>query len=145
MATQTDHNWFRSNNLVTVYDFDPDSANATDVGWVDMRDYGALTVLAIRTIGTGAVDGFKILANTASDGSGTDFEVKSHATATEPDAIADFVVLEASAEEIRSGGEGYRYASAQIELATSTDEMIVVYICSQPRFPHDDLTADIIA
>lgn len=145
MAVQTDHNWFRSNNKVTVYDFDPDSANATDVGWVDMSGWGVLTVLAIRTIGTGALDGFSILANTASDGSGTDFTVKTHAVASEPDAISDFVILEASAEEIRSGGEGYHYASANLEFATATDEMIVVYIQSQPRFAYADLAADQIS
>jgi hypothetical protein len=132
---------FVQNNLVTVYDFDPDASTAVDVAWVDMLDYDELTVIAIRTIGTGAVDGFTILSNPTLTGGGTDVEVKTHATATEPDAIADFVVLSCRSDELG----GNRYASANLELATDTDEFIVVYIRSKARYPRRALTADIIA
>lgn len=141
MASALDSQSFLANNLVTVHDFDPDDSAAADVGWVDMSGYDELTVVAIRTIGTGDVDGFDILSNPASDGSGTDVEVKAHAIGTQPDAISDFVVLSCRADEL----SGNRYVSASMELAVSTDEFQVVYIRSKPRRAVRDLTADTIA
>lgn len=141
MASALGSQSFVANNLVTVYDFDPDESAAVDISWVDMRDYDELTVLAIRTIGTGALDGFTILSNPTSTGGGTDVEVKSHAIASEPDALADFVVLSCHSSEL----SGNRYVSASLEAATSTDEFIVVYIRSKARHGRLNLTADTIA
>ena len=129
-----------ANNLVTVYDVDPDDSTATDVGWVDMSEYNTFTAIAIRTIGTGATDGFLILSNPNSDGSGSDTTIKTHAIGSEPNAIPDFVVLECNSEELGTD----RYVSASIELATSTDEFIVVYVRSHGKSGLD-LTADTIA
>jgi hypothetical protein len=42
---------------VKGFDFDPDSADATDVGWVDCTDYDNLLFQFFRTVGTGDVDG----------------------------------------------------------------------------------------
>lgn len=142
MASALTSQHFLANNLVTSYDFDPDASTAVDVAWVDMSGYGELTVVAIRTIGTGNVDGFKILSNPTSTGGGTDVEVKDYGTFTsQPDAIADFVVLSCRADELG----GNRYVSAQLELATDTDEFMVVYIRSKPRHAYDGLTSDTIA
>lgn len=140
MATITDAQKWLSDNLVTVYDHDPDGTDATDVGWVDCRDYKTFVVILIRTIGTGATDGFRILANPESDGSGTDVVIKTHAVGDEPDAIPDFLVLECDHTELG----GARYVSASVETAVDTDEFIVVYVRSNGTSKLD-LTADTVA
>ena len=140
MATALASQKWLANNLTTVYDFDPGVTTAVDVGWVDMRDYSTLTVIAIRTIGTGTTDAFTILSNPESDGSGTDVEIKTHALASEPDAISDFVVLECDHSELG----GNRYVSASLTMGTGTDEMMVVYIRSG-GLSQLNLTADTIA
>ncbi len=145
MAVATASAKFFANAAMQSYDFDPDSADATDVAWVDMRDYGLFACSFVRTVGTGALDGFTILANTASDGSGTDVEIKAHAVGSEPNAAGDQLFLECTAEEIKTAGANYRYVSASCEFNTDSDEGVVVYIRSQPRFPADALTADVVA
>lgn len=136
---------------VKGFDFDPNVDTPVDVGWVDMRDFKYLLVSFFRTVGTGAVDAFKIIANSASDGSGTDVVVKEHAVGSEPDAVGDQLFLEISSQELGGLGDhpdnelALRYVSAQIEFATATDEGVVTYIMSGPRFPREDLTADIVA
>ena len=142
-------NRFRANNAVRLYDFDPDGVNPVDVAWVPFRDFYGLLVGFFRTIGTGAVDGFKILANTKEDGSGTDVEVKAHALGSQPDAVGDQVWLEVTAEEVRQActdaGVVPAAVSASVEFATATDEGVVTYIRWGPRFAKDGLTADIVA
>ena len=134
-----------SNAKRLFFDVDPDDSTPTDVSWQDMRDYGYILVGFIRTIGTGALDGFGILANPNSDGSGTDVTVKTHAVASEPNAIPDYIWLEALASEFPPLGSNLRYASASVEFAVSTDEAIVYYELGSPRFPQQSLTADTIA
>lgn len=141
MASALQSSDFVDNNKVLTIDFDPNVTTAVDVGWQDMMDYGELTVVFTRTIGTGVLTEFKILSNTASDGSGTDTEVKVHAIAAEPNAIADHVVLSCRSDELGAN----RYVSAQARFATGTDEAMVVYIFSKPRHATQSLTADTIA
>jgi hypothetical protein len=133
-----------------AYDFDPDSGSATDVAWVDMQNFHKFGALVFRSVGTGTIQGFTLLANNASDGSGTDITIKSHALGSAPDAVGDFIFLECTAEEIAqeaadAGITGARYVSANIDLQTSTDECVVVYIFTDPRFAYDQLTADHIS
>ena len=87
-------NRFLANHALRQYDFDPNGVDPVDVAWVPFRDFFGLVVTFFRTIGTGAVDGFKILANTKDDGSGTDVVVKAHALAAQPDAVGDQIHLE---------------------------------------------------
>jgi hypothetical protein len=142
-------NRFRANNAVKLYDFDPDGVNPVDVAWVPFKDFFGFLVGFFRTIGVGAVDGFKILANTAEDGSGTDVVVKAHALASQPDAVGDQVWLEVTAEEVRQActdaGVVPAAVSASVEFATGTDEGVVTYIRWGPRFAKDGLTADVVA
>src|SRR4249920_3018440 len=111
---------------IKSYDFDPDSSSATDVGWVDMRDFTHFAAVLFRSVGTHTVTSFSLLANSASDGSGTDVTVKSHAIGSAPDAVGDQIFLECTAEEImqeaNDAGVTARYVSANIALNTSTDE-----------------------
>ena len=132
MAVATDFQSILSNNNITIYDFDPDSANATDVAWVDMRDYDSIVIAFFRTVGTGNLDTFALLANDQSDGSGTDVTVKAKTVSSEPNAVGDYLFLEVSASEIRqaceAAGVAGRYVSCSAEFQTSTDEGVIVYI-----------------
>lgn len=144
MAVQTASDKLSSTLAVTHYDFDPDGTNATDVAWVDMRDYEGILVTFTRTVGTGALDTFKLIANSASDGSGTDVEIKAHAVASEPNAAGDYIFLEATAEEIGTAGTDLRYVSVSAEFATGTDEGVITYVRKAKR-KYAGLTADTIS
>ena len=134
---------------VKHYDFDPNATTPTDIAWVDMQNFRRFACSFFRTIGTGAVT-FRILANAQSTGGGTDVVIKQHAVAAEPDAVGDQLFLECSAEELAqeaadAGIEGVRYVTANVSVATSTDEGVVTYMLAEPRFVSDGLTADIVA
>lgn len=142
-----------ANSSIRMYDFDPDADTATDIAWVDMRDYEYFLIGFFRTVGTGNLDTFKILANDASDGSGTDIIVKTHAIGSEPNLLSDQIWLECRADEVAAEGidQGLtapkvaRYVTANVEFATSTDEGVILYILGGAKNPNLDLTADIIA
>jgi len=107
-----------------------------------MQDYDSILIGFEKTAGTSAVV-FKIIANTESDGSGTDVVL---ATSTsDPAAVADEAFLEVNQQMIAAAGSGYRYVSAQISVATDTDEGAVVYIRGISKNPQKDLTVDAIA
>lgn len=142
VSTQTNQK-FMSRNIVTQYDFDPGATTATDIAWVDMRDAGVFTCSFFRTIGTGALT-FQILANSASDGSGSDVVVKTW-SGSQPDAVGDYVFLECTAQEMAALGTDLRYLTASCAVATGTDEGVVTYIRSDLRFNYADATADTVA
>lgn len=132
-----------------LYDFDPDSTNATDVAWVDMRDYGGILIGFFRTVGVSDLT-FTVLANAASDGSGTDVTVATKTlTGVQPNAVGDYTWLEVTAEQIRAACEAAgvdgRYISCNLTFGTNTDEGVVYYERYEPRFAYADLTADAIA
>lgn len=145
MAVATASDKISSNLQVTSYDFDPNDTAVTEIAWVDMRDSSGIMIQFIRTIGTGAVT-FDLLANTESDGSGTDTVIKTHAVDSEPNAVGDYIFLEATADEIGAGGTGAaRYVTARVSVATGTDEGVVSYIRTAGRVHKEGLTADLIA
>lgn len=133
-----------ANIAVTHYDFDPNATTATDIAWVDMRNFGHFLCSFFRTIGTSNVT-FKILANSASDGSGQDVEVKAHAVGSQPDAVGDYLFLECTAAEIAALGSNLRYVTASVSVATNTDEGVVTYVRGLPRNAYADLSADTVA
>ncbi len=148
-----------ANLKVLAYDLDPDESAVTDVGWVDFTHYDTFMAIFVRSVGTGALDTYNIIANYVND-TGTDVTIKSHAIASEPDANPDMIFLECTAAEVTAGqssvsqttnqvgtypGNLLRYVSAEAEFATSTDEGVVIYILGNPRFPQSGLTADVIA
>lgn len=150
MASSQSSDKFFQNVKITQYDFDPDGTSAVDVAWVDMRDFGGFSFSFFRTVGTSDVT-VKILANSASDGSGTDVEVKAWTNATfgDPDAVGDYAFGECTAEEIIqtaiTAGTTARYVTVNLTFATGTDEAVVTYIRTKPRFAYDGLTANSIA
>lgn len=150
MAVATASEKLLSRLKVTHYDFDPDSADPVDVAWVDMRDFDTFLASFFRTVGTGNIDTYKIIANSASDGSGTDVEIKTKTlTNVQPNALGDYNFLECTAEEINQAGvtagvADLRYVSLQLEFATSTDEGVVTYVRGGIR-QYTGLTADNIS
>jgi len=127
-----------------LYDFDPDATTLTDIGWVDMKDFDYFLCGFRHTIGTSAVV-YKIIANPASDGSGTDVVIKTGSA--QPDAVGDYCWLETTAEEIADADAATgtaRYVSMQVSVATGTDEGVVYYERGGGR-KYDALTADSIA
>jgi len=134
---------------VTMYDFDYSNA-AVDVAWVDMQNYKTFTAVVFRSVGTGSITAFSLLANAQSNGGGTDVTIKTHAIGSAPDAVGDYIVLSCTAEEIAqeaadAGVTGARYVSASLTLVTATDEAVVTYILCEPRFASTGLTADYIS
>lgn len=128
---------------VTSYDFDY-AADPVDVAWIDMRDVESLMVSVFRSVGTGTIDGFKLIANSEADGSGADVVIRVHPLASAPDAVGDQIFLECTAEEIAGLGSNLRYVSANLELATATDECVVTYV-RKMKHKKSGNTADIIA
>jgi hypothetical protein len=136
---------------ILAYDFDPDESAITDIGWVDMKNYETFAAIFVRTVGTGALDTFNIIANW-DNSTGTDVTVKVHALGSAPDAQADMVLLECTNSEIAqlqsnvsTATNKLRYVTAECEFATSTDEGVVIYIQADPKFPQSGLTADVVA
>jgi len=148
MATVQSAAKLLANNALKLYDFDPGATTATDIGWLDMRDYENFAAAFCRTIGTGATT-FAIIANAASDGSGTDVTVVSHAVGSEPDAVGDQLWLECTAQQIRDAGEraghAVRYVSASVSVATATDEGVVLQWRGGAKAAASGLTADVVA
>ena len=142
MAVATDFQKLRAELNCTMYELDAEGP--ADVGWVDMRDSSCILIGVMRSVGTGGLDDFRIIANDASDGSGTDVEIKDYGTATTVDAVGDTVWLEASAEEIGAAGTDLRYVSASVGHVTATDESVIVYIRKGKR-GYQDQTADVIS
>ena len=131
---------------VTHYDEDAATAtNAHDIGWVDMKDYDAIMVTAFASALTGVgVTAFSILGNTASDGSGSDVTITSHAVGSAPDAVGDYLVLECNKDEIVAAGETLRYVSANVTMANAADENVVTYIRRAKTLKASN-TADVVA
>lgn len=129
---------------ITAYDLDPDESTATEVGWVAMQDFDWIICSFIRTVGTGALDVFKIQAATAAAGTGAT-DVVSHAVANEPNAVADIIHLEATSDMILEALADATHVSVVAELATSTDEAVVTYTRGGPSFPQTGLCAEVVA
>lgn len=148
MVSALEVNQMRSRAAREMIDVDPDATTPHDIGWRPITGKKAFLAGIMRTIGTGGVTAFKIVANTAADGSGTDIEIKSHALAAVPDALEDQIWLECSMEEVAALAEaaGVRALgiSAQITLVTATDEFVAFYEFD-PLHKEADLTADSVA
>jgi hypothetical protein len=130
-------------NALTSYDFDPDATTATNVAFVDMRDFSGLLVQVFRTIGTSVMT-LKVVGSAASDGSNPiDIKTKTF-TAGQPDAVGDYVSLDVTDNEILAASETIRYVSAVVSVATGTDEAVVIYL-REGKNKRADLTTDLIS
>ena len=131
-------------NAITFYDFDPNATTATDVAWVDMRDYTGLTVMYYKTVGTGTLTSL-IVQTSATDDGANPSTVATKTISDDPNAVGDYVFFEIDSADIAQALDGGRYVSATIALATSTDEAIVTYIRTGARFASDGESADTVA
>ena len=131
-------------NSVVFYDFDPDATTATDVAWVDMRDFSGLTVAYYKTVGTASLSAFTIQGSASSNGA-SPATVATKTISSDPDAVGDYVFLEIDADDIAQAGDGFRYVSAQLTVDTATDEALVTYIRTGARFADENVTADTVA
>lgn len=149
MASAVTTDYLGSILKVLMFDVDPDNTVPFDISWQDMRDYEAFMCVLFHSVGTGTVVSFKILANSQSNGGGTDAEVKAHALGTAPDAVGDHVFLECLASElpplstVTTGA--LRYVSGSVDPNVSTDEFVATYIFGNAKFSYGGLTADVIA
>jgi len=148
MASPQASEKIKSRMAVTATDFDPDATTATEISWVDMRDFEFFLCSFFRTIGTGTF-AMTIIGNAESDGSGTDVALKTFA-GDAPDAVGDYVFLEVTAEEIAqeasdAGVANARYVTAVCTFGTNTDEGVVTYVRSGPKRAYTGLTADVVA
>lgn len=137
-------NKFLANNNVTLYDFDPDATTATAVAWVPLKDYCGFTAFFWRTVGTGTT-ALKIQA--ATDASGTNATDVISYSGDDPDAIGDYVFLETDASEVQGASDTYDFThvALTITFGTGTDEGVVGYIRSAPRFASDGETSNSVA
>lgn len=120
-------------------------SSATDVKWVDMKRYDHLLVSAVATALTGVgLTTFKILANSQSNGGGTDVLVRAHAIGSAPDAVSDTLVLEISASELAPLGTDLRYVSVNAVAANAADTHVFTYV-RRARVKQADLTLDVVA
>ncbi len=143
-----DSQHFRSNYQMTSYVVTADHTTLVDVGFVDMRDSSEITCMTIAVVlGGNGVDQFEIVVNTASDGTGDEVILKTHAVLL-PDAINDSLILSVTALEIahqgNEDGKLYRYVSAKVAAANSGDDTAVIYVRTA-KHAQLDLTADSIA
>ena len=148
-----------SKQLIQMFDHDPGSSSAkvvtpdggTTERWFDLRDFGGFAVIAMSSTLTGnGISKLEIVANTASDGSGTTVVIKDSG-AVLADAVGDYVVEECTAIEVEDVGNSestpvsLRYVAGRLTVANSADEAVVTYVGFDPRFARLDLTADTIA
>lgn len=129
------------------YDFDPDSTAATLIGaYQSLKALGGVRYFLaalFRSVGTGSVGSFVIKAATSSTGAGA-ATVVSHAIGSAPNAVGDFIFLEASEEQIRAALANATHAGAFAGLVTSTDECVGYYEY-EGKHVQDAATADFIS
>jgi hypothetical protein len=136
--------------FVKHYDFDPGDTAADDIGWFDASGYDRFLFSFFRTIGTGDVV-FKVLGNTATDGTGTDVTIatqSSTATASQPNAVGDYIFIEVSKDDILDAADGtaVRALSASAAFATGTDEGVITYVWGgAQRYSPETRTTDTVA
>lgn len=144
----------RSRHNIRMVDYDIDAAlNVVDLGQPQGAGNKCLPLSAgyknflaalFRSVGTGTVTKFEIIAATAADGTGATIVV-SHAIGTAPDAVGDTIVLECDVEQVKEVLPTATHVGVRVQLATSTDEAVVLFMRSEPTFAASGLTADYIS
>jgi len=118
--------------------------------WFDLSKFECFLASYVKTVGTGALSTFQIVANNKSDGSGTTVTVIADAFAAGTvDAVGDQTFIECTAQQVArlaaDNGVALRYVAVQYQQATSTDTGVISYLAVDPRFAIPGLTADSIS
>ncbi len=144
---------FKMSEVASVTMRELDAEGPSDTGWVALEDYSNFMVMVMRTVGTGGLDVFQILGNTAANGGGTDVTLADLSTAPESitlstiDAVDDTAMLEidqAVIDGANSSETPLLGVSASVGHVTGTDESVITYILSGARFKHALLTAQTV-
>jgi len=153
MASAVATQKFLANAKIEFWDHDPGSTSAillsadggTTVKSVDMSKYGVLVAGAIQTVigSSSGITKIEIVASAAA--TLTSEEVIKDSGTIDADALADWYVLECTAEEIAqigaAAGKELRYAGLRITQSNAGDEAIGFYLGLEPRTAYKDLTA----
>ena len=151
MAYTAEHLTSRSARVMV--EFDPDSADPVVVDLVNGSSdecfpisdgYRRFLAGLIRTVGSGNIDAFEIIAATDADGGGA-IVVVSHAFASEADAVGDYVWLECDIEQVYDKLSTATHIGVRVELATGTDECVISFERAKPRHAYAGLTSDYIS
>lgn len=151
VATYTaEHLRSRSERRMVDYDIDG-ALNVVDLGQPQGAGNKCLSIAQhrrflaglFRSLGTGSVTAFHIIAATAADGTGA-VAVVSHAVAAAPDLLNDTIWLECDVEQIREVLPTATHVGVQIDLVTAGDECVVFFERAEPLHPASGLTADFI-
>lgn len=150
-ATKTvEHFFSRLHVRMVEYDSD-DALNVVDLGQPQGAGNKCLPIAQItrfaailfRSVGTGTVAEFQIIAATAADGTGATI-VTEHAIGSAPNAVGDMIVLEVDMEQVHEVLATATHVGVRVDLATATDEC-VIGVLTDSRYPASGLTADYIA
>jgi hypothetical protein len=153
MPATYDTDKLRSSSLCRILDFDPDSGSEVlvtlDPGngekCIRVQPFRRYLFGIMKSVGTGAITGARIIAATNAAGTGSPTTVRAHALATAPDAVGDTIWLECDADQIHEVLATGTYVGLAITLATSTDECVVSLKCTEAGQSADAVTADYIS
>jgi hypothetical protein len=151
MASSVSTDRLACRRKIEMWDHDPDSTAARIVSpdanttkrYVAMAGYGSFQVAAMSATLTG--NGITLLEIVAAeDSAGTNAtQIKTSGTIA-ADAVGDWAMLEATADEInhvgKAAGYDFTHVGARLTLANAADECAVVYIRDEPLFKYDALT-----
>lgn len=145
------HLFSRSERRMVDYDIDG-AANVVDLGMpqgggnkcLPIANFRRFAAGLFRSVGTGSVTSFKIIAATAADGTGNT-AVVAHGVASAPDAVGDTIWLECDVQQVREVLATATHVGVEIDLVTATDECVVFFERAEPFYPASGLTADYIA
>jgi hypothetical protein len=152
VATYTaSHLFSRSERRMVDYDID-NALNTVDLGQpqgagnkcLPIANFRRFAAGLFRSVGTGSVTAFHIIAATAADGTGA-VAVVSHAIGSAPNAVGDTIWLECDVEQVREVLSTATHVGVQVHLVTTTDEAVISFERAEPFYPAAGLTADFIS
>lgn len=135
-----------------MVDFDPGTTDATIV---DLDPTGSGEGLAIeeyqwflaglfRSVGTGTINEFAIIAGTDADLTGATVVV-THALGSAPNAVGDYIWIETDAESIYEVLATATHVGVRVDQATAGDECVIFFERATPTYARRGLTADYIS
>jgi hypothetical protein len=149
-ATYTAHKALaQSERRMVDYDID-DALNIVTLNpaatekCLSLAEFSRFVAGLFRSVGTGSVSEFQIIAATAADGTGATI-ITEHAIGSAPNAVGDTIWLEATAEQALEVLPTATHIGVRVQLATAGDECVIYFERGEPRFARADLTADYIS
>lgn len=152
VATYTAHHRLaRAERRIVEYDVDG-ALNIVDLGQPQGASQSCLPIALFRrfvaglfrSVGTGSVTAFHIIAATSAAGAGA-VAVVSHPIGSAPDAVGDTIWLECDVEQIREVLSTATHVGIQVDMITATDECVFFFERADPLYTAGGLTADHVA